>query len=48
MKLELNKSAQKDLDKLPDQTVLRIKDKLLKLTDSPYGPDSVKLGGDKG
>lgn len=48
MRLELSRSAQKDLDQLPDQIVLRIRSKVKKLVNTPYGLDSKKLRGDGG
>lgn len=48
MKLELLKSAQKELDKLPDHIVLQISNKIFKLASDPYIQGSTKLGGGKG
>ena len=48
MRIILLKSAQKELDKLPDETALRISEKLHLLKNSPYGWGSEKLEGDKG
>lgn len=48
MKVILLKSAQKELDKLPNETALRIGAKIHLLKDNPYGLGSEKLGGDKG
>ena len=43
MKLLLSKSAQKDLDKLPDDITLRISEKLYDLSLNPYMIGSKKL-----
>lgn len=48
MKVILLKSAQKELDKLPNETALRIGTKIHLLKDNPYGLGSEKLGGNKG
>ena len=48
MKIVLLKSAQKELDKLPDETALRISEKLQILKNNPYPMGSEKLGGGKG
>ncbi|MEK7605588.1 MAG: type II toxin-antitoxin system RelE/ParE family toxin [Patescibacteria group bacterium] len=45
MKLILPRSAQKELDSLEDNVVLRISQKLAKLAQDPYGSDSHKLTG---
>lgn len=48
MKLLLSKSAQKDLDKLPDDIVVRISRRLYDLAVNPYMHGSEKLSGNKG
>ncbi len=48
MKLLLSSSAQKDLDKLPDNITLRISKKLYDLVVNPYIHGSEKLSGNKG
>ena len=48
MKLILARSAGKDLDKLPDETTLRISSKLYALANDPYMHGSEKLAGNKG
>ena len=48
MKLNLSRSAQKDLDKLPNEIAFRISNKIFELIDNPYLYGSQKLGEDKG
>lgn len=48
MKLLLSRSSQKDLDKLPENTTLRISKKLYDLALDPYMLGSEKLSGNKG
>ncbi len=48
MKLILARSAGKDLDKLSDETTLRISSKLYALANDPYMHGSEKLSGNKG
>lgn len=48
MRLNLQRSAQKELDRLPQETAKRISDKILKLKENPYSTDNQKLAGGKG
>lgn len=48
MKLLISQSAQKDLDKLPDDTTIRISEKLYDLALNPYIQGSKKLSDDEG
>ncbi len=48
MKLILLKSAQKDLDNLPDKIALPISNQINKLSNNPFGQNSKKLEGGKG
>lgn len=48
MKLILLRSAQKELDKLPDNITIRISRKIFDLANNPYPYGNQKLGGDKG
>lgn len=48
MKVILLKSAQKELDRIPDEIALRISEKLRILENNPYPTGSEKLGGGKG
>ena len=48
MRLILLKSAQHELDKLPDDIALRISHKIFDLTKNPYPYGNQKLGGGKG
>lgn len=47
MKLLLSKSAQKDLNKLPDDTTIKISEKLYNLALNPYAQGSKKLSGEE-
>lgn len=48
MKLEIVKSAQKELNKIPDEIALRISNKIFEIGDNPYLLGSEKLEGGKG
>ena len=48
MKLLLKRSAQKELDNLPDKIALHISRKILELTNNPFSIGSRKLAGGKG
>mgnify|MGYP001563851988 CR=1 FL=1 len=48
MKLSLSRSAQKDLDRLDDDTTLRVSAKLYTLGNNPYQRGFEKLSGNKG
>lgn len=48
MKLLLSRSAQRDLDKLPDDITLRISKKLYDLAMNPYMQGFQKLSGNRG
>ena len=48
MNLTITKSAQKELDKLPDAVALQISQMIFKLAENPYGQGIQKLAGDKG
>lgn len=48
MKLVLPRSAQKELDKIPDEIAFRISHKIFELAKDPYGFGSQKLEGGKG
>lgn len=48
MKLTLSRSAQKDLDRLSDDIILKISDKLYDLAGNPYMFGSEKLKDNKG
>lgn len=48
MKLILLHSAQKELDRLPDNIAFRISRKIFDLANNPYAQGSQKLGGGKG
>ena len=48
MKILLSHGATRELDRLPDQLVLRIHKKLSHLSNNPYGLGSQKLEGGKG
>lgn len=48
MKLILPRSAQRELDKLPDHIALRISRKIFDLAKNPYPYGSQKLEGGKG
>ena len=45
MKLSITKKAEKELNKIPDALAKNIADKILKLKDNPYPPNSKKLQG---
>lgn len=48
MKFILSPGAEKDLDKLNDELVIRISKKLKELILNPFSPDSKKLVGKQG
>lgn len=48
MKLVLSHSAQKDLDKLPDNIALKVSNKIFALSKNPYIMGNIKLEGDRG
>lgn len=48
MKLVLLRSAQKELDNLPDNIAFLISRKILNLANNPYGQGSQKLKGKEG
>lgn len=48
MKLILLRSAQKELDRLPDNIAFHISRKIFGLANNPYTQGSQKLGGGKG
>lgn len=48
MKINIIKSAQKELDKIPDEIALRISNKIFEVGDNPYMHGSEKLEGGKG
>lgn len=48
MKILLSRGATKELDRFPDQLVIRVRNKLSQLSVNPYGLGSQKLEGGKG
>jgi mRNA interferase RelE/StbE len=48
MNLTITRSAQKELDRLSDQVVLKISEKIARLSDNPFRQNSQKLAGGKG
>lgn len=48
MKLNITRSAQKELDKIPDEIALRISNKIFEIGENPYLHGYQKLGGGKG
>jgi len=48
VKLNISRSAQKDLDRIENEVVLRISTKIYQLPQNPYPAGSQKLGGNKG
>ena len=48
MKLTITKSAQKELDKIPDKLALHISNKIYEIGNNPYLHGYQKLGGGKG
>ena len=48
MKLDITRSAQKDLDKIPDKEALKISHKIYQIAENPHLIGNQKLSGEEG